>query len=90
MWTSTLDKRVPLRRFEVPEATLSSLKASVAEQRRVMEHMGNKMKSLQQSVAGGGSAAGGKPGFYALPEGEWSIGYMYGMFVCEGYTWCSW
>lgn len=51
----------------------------MAKQKQVMEEMGKKIKRYQRSAASGesGDAAGGKPGFYALSEGDFFF-----QFVC--------
>ena len=52
VWTSPLDKQVPLRGFEVPAETLRDLKANVSEKRKVA-----KVPSWQKE-----QPAYGKPG----------------------------
>lgn len=65
VWTSPLDKQVPLRGFEVPAETLKELKPAVLEQRRAVQAAGNKVLSREKE-----RPHYGKPGFYALSESE--------------------
>ena len=55
---------MPLRKFEVPLEGITSLRASVAEQRRHVEATGNMVKGMKRQ-----QPLHEKPGFFALSEG---------------------